>query len=1472
MKRARAQALALVNWRGLFYRSFELDPNVTALEGVNGAGKTTVMIAAYLVLLPDMSRLRFTNVGEHGATGGDKGIWGRLGNPDAPSYAFLDIRLARGERLLAGVHLERRAEPNVEPTPLLVTDLAEGITLQEVLLDRGEDDRVPDRGRLRELVARAGGRLITFQSAKEYFAALFDRGVTPLRLAADEERTKFNEMLRTSMTGGISRALTSELRGFLLRKETGLADSLAQMHASLDACRKTRQEVEMTRQAEGEIAEVYEAGIEMFAAAVHATKRRAEEFANKLEESRRAFSAAITERERLEAEVAESRMRWDTVKGSLADAKEDSAAAREHLDRVRRAHVIEQRIRERAERRAEAAAREAASRTCHERAQEAQHEAVRCRDEAYADRERAALGIEDHQKGIEELTRRAAEHRMVVDRLKEVVKRLPGEDIRPETVVAAIDRCAVRQGALDRNIVGLDRDIELAAQRRREFCELSAALSRVVGADVPAALAYQRATEALAALRRLATVAEERPHLPVQLDEARAQAERQRAARAQAERLSTPDLSLLAAGDVQAAFDAAEAALREAEGKASAAAQAARDAQAAGHDARARGRELEALAIRWREVRTAADGLSSRWARAIVSRGDLDGLRAELQPRRDEVRRRGGELDARRRAAQEEASRLGRSGGRFSQALLHARDRVGGELLAGRFEEIPVDEAAAVQALLGPLHEAILVEDPRAAAEVLVQAVERPDTIWLVGGDALPELDEAGRPRGELLGRDALVWGPGGLRLTRSPEQPTLGRRARERRVQELEQEERGLAEEVDASRAEERALDRALEEIAALLPDATILEREDPRPALGAAQEAEARAAELERVHAEAAASARASAQALGKRKTSLTLLLRHAWLLDARDFTAEVEALSTRLEQAQRAEAELRRTAVDRSLLEQHLDALRVVPPSEEDVDRKRAELVEATRARDELEHALRALRYVAEHLPALAWSDAQAVLDGQRRLAPALVAQLERAKSALDAAEEHLRAMEAALREALQALQREEGAVTLLDQALAFDRDELTQSGVEDASAEALARAERDDAALEARFATLDAEERRLKEALIRSDERLLVAAENERVARVGAEEDERSHRPAEEHWQRLRADAEARGVLAAALADSFRTLSAGAGSPNLWQEASKKEALLLDRLGRARGGAAEVTELRALRADTEQRSGDAYLRVWMRARDWLLRRIPPQFAEVDEPIAALSRLRENLARLQDRLTRQEGDLRGDSSDIARNIETQIRRARQSLYRIEQDLLEVRFGNIHGVQIKLRRVEQMERVLQALKESPAQELLFQTTMPIEQALEELLSRHAGRTGGERLLDYREYVDLQVEVRRLGSASWESANPTKMSTGEAIGVGAAIMMVVLAAWERDANLLRPKRSAGTLRLLFLDEAIRLSQDNLAMLFDLCRNLELQLLIAAPEVAWAEGNTTYRLVRAFEGGEEKVKVTGRRVERQAPT
>jgi chromosome partition protein MukB len=328
----------------------------------------------------------------------------------------------------------------------------------------------------------------------------------------------------------------------------------------------------------------------------------------------------------------------------------------------------------------------------------------------------------------------------------------------------------------------------------------------------------------------------------------------------------------------------------------------------------------------------------------------------------------------------------------------------------------------------------------------------------------------------------------------------------------------------------------------------------------------------------------------------------------------------------------------------------------------------------------------------------------------------------------------------------------------------------------------------------------------------------------------------------------------------------------GSANLWQEALRQRTKLVERVSVASAGQELLARAEKEQTGTDLESVDVYLELWLAVRDWLRRRLPAQVAEVDDPREALLRLRDQLTGLEERLARQEDYLRGTSEDVARGIDVQIRKARGQVNRLNQNLGGVSFGSIEGIRVKVQLVGRVEQVLRALREGAVQGLLFQEDMPIEEALDEIFRRYGGgRTGGQRLLDYREYVHLQVEVRRTAGSDWEVANPTRLSTGEAIGVGAALMMVVLTEWERDANLLRGKRANGSLRFLFLDEANRLSHDNLGVLFDLCQTLDLQLLIAAPEVARAEGNTTYRLVRRVDAdGREEVLVSGRRTRAEA--
>lgn len=120
-----------------------------------------------------------------------------------------------------------------------------------------------------------------------------------------------------------------------------------------------------------------------------------------------------------------------------------------------------------------------------------------------------------------------------------------------------------------------------------------------------------------------------------------------------------------------------------------------------------------------------------------------------------------------------------------------------------------------------------------------------------------------------------------------------------------------------------------------------------------------------------------------------------------------------------------------------------------------------------------------------------------------------------------------------------------------------------------------------------------------------------------------------------------------------------------------------------------------------------------------------------------------------------------------------------------------------------------------------------------------------------------------MEVEVNR-GSDGWLRAESGALSTGEAIGTGMSILVMVVQSWEDESRRLRGK-DISPCRLLFLDEAARLDARSIATLFELCERLQMQLIIAAPENISPEKGTTYKLVRKVFQNTEHVHVVGLR-------
>ncbi len=1459
MSRTCATALALVNWKGVFYERYLLDRHVTALEGANGAGKTTVMIAAYVVLLPDLARLRFTNLGETAATGGDRGLYGRLGQPGRPSYSALELQLGDGARIIAGVQLVRRSEPSLELTPFLISGLDLQGSLKEILLVAGADhDDVPELDDVRAAVARLGGKIQVFGSAKDYFAALFERGVNPLRLATDEERSKLHDMLRTSMTGGISRALTSELRSFLLKEESGLADTLVRMRANLDACRRTRTEVAEARALEQEITAIHAAGAEMFTAcatATHAAVAGARFRKQEADERVRAAEARVHDlaRELETAEAERTRIAARTKEVGVSLELRTSERAR-----TAAARAIAGRL-EAAERDLARASEEA------ERCGALRMEATRMRDQRIAERdrareayERATRGLGDLQAGLDELHSRAHAQRTARTRLADAQRLLGDPSLAAETLASTHERVRTMLSDVDVRRARAERERALFAVQERDHEAALQALTELHGPPIDAgASLHELARRELARLAALEHAAARRGAVEGDLALARTNAEAARKVRARAASLGIV-LESDPAACVERALAAAHAEVRSVEEETRQARADASDAARQAHEARTEAEALEGAIPRWEAIAPAIARVEAATPDEVARK------RSALAEERERLRAAVASTETKRAELSGEADVLEQSGG-FPRDLLAVRDVLAADLLASRFESSSAEESPALEAALGPLAQALVVPDPGVAADALAQCADAPPTMWLVAEEDVPRILDAARAQvGSTETIDVVVKETFALRVTRRPARPVLGREARARRAAELRAEAAEAEKAITTGLEDVRRLDALLRDADRLLADAVLLSAGDPRPRAAGAREREkdARVAEADASSRARAAEERAS---LARAKLAGVLeLIGETHRLASPDPDARVAELERACAEAEAAAAEIARTADARRTLSEKLDALRHAPPSANKEPGEDRDALEAER--DRLYAAESALVDVIARKEALAWDDLDARLADRSAVRASLEEQHEAARVASSATEDSLRIAETEWERANVAWQTAVGEAASREAACTRLRAELTDAGGHAAASASIDAFDSDIAALSTEREQLGSRERELATAIAVVQEQRRHADTALADARSEAGDREAEHAPLEGEWRGFSELAEAAGVLRGT---PIGPPQGGPSPAELRAEARAQRALLTTRLEQTRGGADGLAAVKA----AFERAGDtpvAYLDAWLAARAWVMRRLPTQFADVADPKDALDRLRTDLASLADRVVRHETDLRGASEDVARGIDVQLRKTATRVRRLNRDLASVAFGSIGAVRVHVKRVERMDLVLRALRGGEVQELLFQTDLPFEEALAEVFRRYGGggRAGAQRILDYREYLDLVVEIRRKASAAdeWEVASPTRLSTGEAIGVGAALMMVVLTEWERDANLLRSDRPTGTLRFLFLDEANRLSPDNLAVLFDLCRALDLQLLVAAPEVARAHGNTTYRLVRHVDAsGREEVLVSGRR-------
>jgi chromosome partition protein MukB len=184
-----------------------------------------------------------------------------------------------------------------------------------------------------------------------------------------------------------------------------------------------------------------------------------------------------------------------------------------------------------------------------------------------------------------------------------------------------------------------------------------------------------------------------------------------------------------------------------------------------------------------------------------------------------------------------------------------------------------------------------------------------------------------------------------------------------------------------------------------------------------------------------------------------------------------------------------------------------------------------------------------------------------------------------------------------------------------------------------------------------------------------------------------------------------------------------------------------------------------------------------------------------------------------------------------------------------------------------IEFRRKDDMMGLLETMQDQE-QWRLFQDeeNLSLAEAMEKVYRRiTGGQVHGQELLDYRKYIQLTVKVKRKSETKWEKGSV--LSTGEAIGTGASILMVILGAWEDQYSWLKDRDLKDSMRFLFMDEATRLDPKSIHTLLDFCKQMNVQLLIAGPRFEGKEcgSGITYRVVRKNFLGGEQVVIRGRK-------
>ncbi|XP_037929342.1 chromosome partition protein MukB-like [Teleopsis dalmanni] len=1275
-----------------------------------------------------------------------------------------------------------------------------------------------------------------FNSITDYHSMMFDFGVLPKRLRSSSDRSKYYRLIEASLYGGISSAITRSLRDYLLPENGGVRKAFQDMEAALRENRMTLEAIRVTQSDRDLFKHLITESTNYVASDYmrHANERRIH-IESVLGLRRDLFNtkAQLLDSQYRQVEMAKQLQENQEAQSSL---DQDHQAANDHLNLVQTAfhrsvdHANEQHL------------------TYQEQAEATEQEVDEIKTQ-----------LADYQQALDVQQTRAIQYQQALQALENAKKicQLPNLSITDIEQQQAI--FAEQEAEITETVLQLEQRVSVAGAAVNQFERAYQLVVKLVG-EVTRSEAWQAARDALKDWPSQSHQAQLAENLQLQLDELEQRFFEQKDAQELLAQFCKRVGRKVDYDDLDQLKETLEETLDENVLKANESSEKRIEVRQELEQIQLKIADYQRKAPTWLKAQDGLIELREQVDVALSSSQEVTGQMQKLleQERQFIVER--DRIVARRDQLDALITQLNQPNGADDSRLSGLAERFNGVLLSEIYEDVTIDDAPYFSALYGPSRQGIVVPDLSKVKEQLDQLDDCPDDLYFIEGDP-SSFDDSVFASEELNNAVLVKTGDRQWRYSRFPQVPLFGRAAREKHLDKLINERDELHERYANLSFDLQKIQRVEQNFSQFIGQYLGVAFDiDPEAEI---QRLTARRNDIERALNNQQTQDRQNQQQVADIKEQLNLvnrLLAQMHLLADDDLADRVDDVREQLAEAQEAVIYVNKNRSVVTELEPMVNVLQSDPTQNQNLQQQYEQIKTKQRT---IKQQLFALTEVAQRRAHFSYTDSAGMLTENSDLNEQLRTRLETVEKDRVNARTKMRQYQELYNQYNQTLASLKSAFETKRDMLNDLKKEIEQIGVRaDAVTEERARLRRDEihqkvnqnrqmcSSLEKQLVMSESEMTQLQKKLRQVEKDYAQLREQVVQAKAG--------------WcivLRLVKDNSVerrlhRRELAYLSGDELRSMSDKA-------------------LGSLRQAVADNEHLRdVLRLSEDPKRPERKIQFYIAVYQHLRERIRQDIVKTDDPIEAIEQMEIELSRLTEELTSREQQLAISSKSVANIIRKTIQREQNRIRMLNQGLQAVAFGQVNGVRLNVTIREAHSTLLNVLSEQQDehQDLFTNNRITFSEALAKLYQRlnpqidmgqRTAQNIGEELLDYRNYLELDVEVNR-GADGWLRAESGALSTGEAIGTGMSILLMVIQSWEEESKRLRNKDILPC-RLLFLDEAARLDAKSIATLFELCEKLAMQLIIAAPENISPEKGTTYKLVRKVINNHEHVHVVGLR-------